>query len=95
MTVLKLTLAASLAFGLLHAAALAEDWSIKGQPPPGWHGEREIKTPESSVPKPGDAGKREHTNTKIYVPVFPKQPNNQPGNGGSGEAPPSETPKSR
>lgn len=88
MNFLKLSLVATAMLASLIGAALAEDWSIKGPPPPGWRGEGVVKTPESSVPKPGDTGERAHTNTKIFVPTFPSPPNVQPGTGGSGQAPP-------
>ncbi|MGH6789119.1 MAG: hypothetical protein ACRECC_05495 [Pseudolabrys sp.] len=50
--------------------AAADDLSVKQSAPPGWHGEGVVVTPESSVPKPGDAGKRAHTNTKVFVPTY-------------------------
>lgn len=71
--------AAALALSLAWAAtAAADDLSVKQPAPPGWHGEGVVVTPESSVPKPGDAGNRMHTNTKVFVPSYgsgkPKHP---------------------
>jgi hypothetical protein len=62
--------AAALALSFASARlAAADDLSVKQSAPPGWHGQGVVVTPESSVPKPEDAGKRMHTNTKIYVPT--------------------------
>ena len=63
--------AAVLGLSLVSAIpAVADDLSVKQSAPPGWHGEGVVVTPESSVPKPEDAGKRMHTNTKIFVPTY-------------------------
>ena len=80
MRILTLAMAAAVAFSAaLTAQAAADDLSVKQSAPPGWHGEGVVVTPESSVPKPGDAGKRAHTNTKVFVPTYgtskKKQPN--------------------
>jgi len=65
---------------LFLSPAAAQDMSIKGPPPPGWRGEGVVKTPESSVVKPDDAATgRNHTNTKIFVPIYPSTSGNQPG----------------
>jgi len=63
--------AAALALSFASARlAAADDLSVKQSAPPGWHGKGVVVTPESSVPKPEDAGKRMHTNTKIFVPTY-------------------------
>jgi len=64
---------AGAAFALSFASAVsaaADDLSVKQPAPPGWRGEGVVVTPESSVPKPGDAGTRMHTNTKVFVPTY-------------------------
>jgi len=50
--------------------AAADDLSVKQPAPPGWHGEGVVVTPESSVPKADDVGKRAHTNTNVFVPTY-------------------------
>lgn len=85
--VVKPIAAAALAFGALLVPAFAEDTSITGPPPAGWRGEGVVKTPDSSIPKSGESG-RAHTNTQIFVPVFPPKSNNEPGTSGPGNAAP-------
>jgi hypothetical protein len=77
MKALPIIAAAGLAICATWRAA-AEDLSIKKPPPAGWHGEGVVITPGSSVAKPGDAGKRAHTNTKIFKPVDPTTPDKHP-----------------
>ncbi|HVZ54734.1 MAG TPA: hypothetical protein VG986_22400 [Pseudolabrys sp.] len=84
---LKSIAVAALAVGALQVPAFGEETSIKGPPPPGWHGEGVLKTPDSSIPKSGESG-RAHTNTQIFVPVFPPKTNNEPGATGSGNSAP-------
>jgi hypothetical protein len=59
--------------------AADNDPSIKQSPPPGWHGQGIVVTPESSIEKPGDAGQKAHTNTKIFKPIFRPPPHEKPG----------------
>ena len=66
---IALALAGSSSIGLT-AKAMAADMTIDRPAPPGWHGQGTVVTPESSIPKPGDAGKRSHTNTQIFVPRY-------------------------
>jgi hypothetical protein len=85
----KLALVAVIAAGPVWSpGAGAEDTSVKGPPPPGWSGEGKVVIPESSVPKPGDAGQRSHTNTQIFVPITKPPAGNQPGSQGSGQQQP-------
>jgi hypothetical protein len=58
--------------------AADRDLSIKQAPPPGWQGRGTVVTPESSVEKPGDAGKKAHTNTRIFKPDFEPPQGGQP-----------------
>ena len=58
--ILEPIVAAAFAFGALHASASGEDTSIKGPPPPGWHGEGVVKTPNSSIPEVGRERPRAH-----------------------------------
>jgi hypothetical protein len=66
--------------------AAADDTAVKAPNSPGqsWI----VVTPESSIAKPGDAGERAHTNTRILMPTSRAPPGLHPGQDGSSDKPP-------
>jgi hypothetical protein len=54
-----------------------------------------VKTPESSVRKPGEAGERAHTNVEMLVPAKPPGPQAHPGGAGSSQTLAPDSPPAR
>jgi len=81
MNLLGLSIVATTLLVLCTPAVTAEGISVKS--PPSGCRQGGVKTPESNVEKPSDAGERAHTNIEIVVPC-PPLPQARPDPEGTG-----------